>query len=146
MPGHFINHIFTAVVEQEVLENLPPPLAKRLVEELYRTQVRKSQVGPTSAFYSSCCIPTGMHGPTHTFWANLTPFTLQVKQVPMFNGMQEEIVVRICYVLRPLNCMGGDFIFKENELGQEMYLIEKGLVEPATDANIILTPPPCVFH
>jgi hypothetical protein len=66
-----------------------------------------------------------MHGPTHTFWANLTPFTLQVKQVPMFNGMQEEIVVRICYVLRPLNCMGGDFIFKENELGQEMYLIEK---------------------
>jgi hypothetical protein len=42
--------------------------------------------------------------------------------------------------------MGGDFIFKENELGQEMYLIEKGLVEPATDANIILTPPPCVFH
>ena len=56
MPGHFINHIFTAVVEQEVLENLPPPLAKRLVEELYRTQVN---------------------------------------QVPMFNGMQEEIVVRI---------------------------------------------------
>jgi hypothetical protein len=41
---------------QEVLENLPPPLAKRLVEELYRTQVN---------------------------------------QVPMFNGMQEEIVVRI---------------------------------------------------
>ena len=32
----------------------------------------------------------------------------QVKHVPMFNGMQEEIVVRVCYVLRPLNCMGGD--------------------------------------
>ena len=41
-------------------------------------------------------------------------------QVPMFNGMQEEAVVRICYALRPLACMEGDHIFKEGELGQEI--------------------------
>jgi CRP-like cAMP-binding protein len=73
----------------QVLENLPPPLAKLLMDELYRTQV---------------------------------------KSVPMFNGMQEEVVIRICYALRPLNCMEGDFIFKEGELGQEMYIMEKGAV------------------
>jgi hypothetical protein len=35
------------------------------------------QVVPTPAF--SSCIPTGMHGPTCTFWANLTPFTLAAR-------------------------------------------------------------------
>ena len=29
------------------------------------------EVGPTSAF--SSCVPTGIHGPTWIFWANLTP-------------------------------------------------------------------------
>ena len=33
------------------------------------------EVGPTSAFYS--CVPTGMHGPTCIFWANLTAFSLR---------------------------------------------------------------------
>jgi hypothetical protein len=28
------------------------------------------EVGPTSAYYS--CIPIGIHGPTRSFWANLT--------------------------------------------------------------------------
>jgi hypothetical protein len=32
-------------------------------------------VPPTSAFYSY--IPTGVHGPTCIFWANITPFSLQ---------------------------------------------------------------------
>ena len=37
------------------------------------------KVGPTYAFYS--CIPTGMHGPTCIFWANLTPFSRKVQYV-----------------------------------------------------------------
>jgi hypothetical protein len=36
---------------------------------------RTPEAGPTSAVYS--CIPTGMHGPTCTFRANLTPFSLK---------------------------------------------------------------------
>ena len=52
-------------------------------------QVRKPhqvgpEVGPTSAFYS--CIPRGMHGPTCTFWANMTPFSLQSWLPPKFQG------------------------------------------------------------
>jgi hypothetical protein len=31
------------------------------------------EVGPTSAFYR--CVPTGTHGPTCIFWANLTAFS-----------------------------------------------------------------------
>jgi hypothetical protein len=31
------------------------------------------EVGPTPAF--SSCTPTGMHGPTRVFWANLTPLS-----------------------------------------------------------------------
>ena len=43
----------------------PEPLSKKDA---------KSEVGPASAFCS--CIPTGMHGPTCIFWANLTPLSL----------------------------------------------------------------------
>ena len=34
------------------------------------------EVGPPSAFYR--CVPTGMHGPTCVFWADLTAFSLQM--------------------------------------------------------------------
>ena len=37
------------------------------------------EVGPTPAFH--ICIPTGMHWPTCILWANLTPFTLQNREV-----------------------------------------------------------------
>jgi hypothetical protein len=33
------------------------------------------EVGPTAAFCS--CLPSGAHGPTCIFWANLTPFSPQ---------------------------------------------------------------------
>jgi alkaline phosphatase D len=45
----------------------------RRVQLLLLDQVRK--IGPTSALYR--CVPTGMCGPTCTFWANLTPCSLQ---------------------------------------------------------------------
>ena len=35
---------------------------------------KSAQVGPSPAFYR--CVPTGMHGPTCIFWANLTDFSL----------------------------------------------------------------------
>jgi hypothetical protein len=45
------------------------------------SEVRKTlswpEVGPTSAFYRY--IPAGMRGPTCTFWANLTPFSLEAR-------------------------------------------------------------------
>ena len=51
-----------------------------------------------------------------------------VKNVPIFRGLQEEVVVRICYALKPLQTMQHEIIFKENQLGQDMYIIEKGTV------------------
>ena len=36
-------------------------------------------VGPTSALYSNCCSPTGAHGPTRGFWANVTPCSLRCR-------------------------------------------------------------------
>jgi hypothetical protein len=47
------------------------------------------EVGPTSAFYR--CIPTGMHGPTCIFWANLTPFSLKhLLRVPDYLWVVED--------------------------------------------------------
>ena len=52
-------------------------------QERERRQVGP-EVGPTSAFYS--CIPTGMHGPTCIFWANLTLFSLGLFLLPSAVG------------------------------------------------------------
>ena len=38
----------------------------------------EEKVGPTAAFYS--WMSTGMHGPTCTFWANLTTFSLPARR------------------------------------------------------------------
>jgi hypothetical protein len=64
---------------------LPVVSIHRLFEETRDgDQVRKNisswpRSWPTSAFYRR--IPTGMHGPTSIFWANLIPFSLQGKWV-----------------------------------------------------------------
>ena len=57
---------------------------------------------PTSALYS--CIPTGMHGPTSIFWANLTPFlpfTLQVDQ-PFIYSIPEAFF----FMIATFTCIG----------------------------------------
>ena len=51
-----------------------------------RPQVRKT-LGQLQAAFSSC-IPTGMHGPTCIFWANLTPFSLQGPSVAVLLGQR----------------------------------------------------------
>ena len=55
-------------------------------------QVRKApvgpEVGPTSAFYR--CAPTGMHGPTCTFWASLTPFSRKAQAPVMFVSPKQD--------------------------------------------------------
>ena len=67
-----------------IFDSLSHPLA---------AQVRKTlllvgpEVGPNSAFCS--CILTGMHGPTRIFWANLTPFSLQITS----NGTNATVTV-----------------------------------------------------
>eukprot|EP01051_Picozoa_sp_SAG22_P002455 SAG22_NODE_110_length_19679_cov_45.046527_7_plen_410_part_00 len=51
-----------------------------------------------------------------------------VQNVPLFRGLQEEAVVKICYALKPLHLPKGNNIFKESSLGQELFIIEKGMV------------------
>jgi hypothetical protein len=55
------------------------PLARATASPPTPSTVGKTQVGPeagpTAAF--SSCIPTGMHGPTRIFWADLTLCSLQ---------------------------------------------------------------------
>jgi hypothetical protein len=54
---------------------------------------------PTLAFYS--CIPTGTHGPTCIFWANLTPFWLQDDLDALLSAVAIALDVKI--ILTPLS-------------------------------------------
>jgi hypothetical protein len=62
-------------------------------------QVRKTPCWPRSwvnaAFYR--CIPTGMHGPTRIFWANLTPFSPQPPLVTRVGAAESALcIVNTC--------------------------------------------------
>ena len=57
-------------------------VAKKYLSENDAVSAQKS--GQLQPFYR--CIPTGMHGPTCIFWANLTPFSLQ-----SYNGGGQEV-------------------------------------------------------
>ena len=52
-------------------------------------QVRKTPSWPRSWANSSLsrCVFTGMHGPTCIFWANLTPFSLQLQSGDIFRSV-----------------------------------------------------------
>ena len=82
-----------------------------------------------------------MHGPTCTFWANLTPFSLQtifkeedlldklpdrmrmdlmkimydkiIGPVPFFVGLADEVITEVCQLTKPLTFPPGDVIIRE---------------------------------
>ncbi|KAG9401422.1 hypothetical protein AC1031_009284 [Aphanomyces cochlioides] len=53
----------------------------------------------------------------------------QLVKVPFFQHASDDILGMICMLLRQVVYMPNDFIFKEGEIGRELYMIAKGCVE-----------------
>ena len=50
-------------------------------------------------------------------------------QVAMFNNLEEGAITQICALIKPLKAMEGDMIYKNGEVGREIYIIIEGIVE-----------------
>jgi len=61
-----------------------------------------------------------------------------VINVPLFRGMPEQVVRNVCFKLKPYTALKGDVLFREGEVGREMYIIEMGEIE-ISRYNIVLT-------
>lgn len=51
-----------------------------------------------------------------------------ITKIPFFNGEDENFVSHVVSVLRPEFCVPNDYVFKENDTGNEMYFLIKGRV------------------
>lgn len=52
-----------------------------------------------------------------------------IVRVPLFQHLEEGAVRDICLAMKPMSVMHGEYIYKENQLGREMYVIEEGQVQ-----------------
>eukprot|EP01043_Picozoa_sp_COSAG02_P063986 COSAG02_NODE_9222_length_2285_cov_1.546661_2_plen_281_part_01 len=52
-----------------------------------------------------------------------------IVRVPLFCDLEEGAVRDICLAMKPMNVMQGEYVYKENQLGREMYVVEEGEVQ-----------------
>ena len=50
-------------------------------------------------------------------------------RVPLFQRLEEGAVRDICLAMIPMTVLHGEYIYRENQLGREMYVIEEGQVQ-----------------
>lgn len=61
-----------------------------------------------------------------------------LRQVPLFESLDDEAAAELCHLLESVDCKAGAFLFRAGERGDAMYLIERGKVRicvRATDGH-----------
>jgi len=61
-----------------------------------------------------------------------------LRQVPLFESLDDEAAEELCHLLESIDCRAGAFLFRAGEQGNAMYLIERGKVRicvRATDGH-----------
>jgi CRP/FNR family cyclic AMP-dependent transcriptional regulator len=51
-----------------------------------------------------------------------------LRQVPLFESLDDEAAAELCHLLESIDCKAGAFLFRAGEQGDAMYLIERGKV------------------
>ena len=50
-------------------------------------------------------------------------------KVPIFKDLDDDVICRICLLMKPMHVAKGEYVFKEKEAGREMYIIREGRVQ-----------------
>lgn len=50
-------------------------------------------------------------------------------KVPIFKDLDDDVICRICLLMKPLHVAKGEYVYREKELGREMYIIREGRVQ-----------------
>ncbi|PYJ89613.1 MAG: Crp/Fnr family transcriptional regulator, partial [Verrucomicrobia bacterium] len=51
-----------------------------------------------------------------------------LRQVPLFESLDDEAADELCHLLESLDCKAGAFLFRAGDEGNVMYIIERGKV------------------
>jgi CRP-like cAMP-binding protein len=58
-----------------------------------------------------------------------------VDTVPLFAGLDTEIISKLCVTLRPYQALADEYVYKQGEIGKELYIILHGRVEMSRDLH-----------
>lgn len=53
----------------------------------------------------------------------------QVENVPLFHGLSDQLVAKLCQLMKPVKSLKGDFVYREREICREFFIIEDGTIE-----------------
>jgi CRP-like cAMP-binding protein len=65
----------------------------------------------------------------HTACPHCLPLPRNAAQVAIFNGLQEQVIAKLCFAMKPYKAMKNDWIYREGEVCREFFIIEEGVVE-----------------
>src|SRR6266702_8161761 len=58
-----------------------------------------------------------------------------LRQVPLFESLDDEAAKKLCELLESLDCKANTFLFRAGEAGDAMYIIERGKVRICVQAT-----------
>ena len=58
-----------------------------------------------------------------------------VDTVPLFAGLDTEIISKLCVSLRPYQALADEYVYRQGEIGKELYIILQGRVEMSRDMH-----------
>ena len=58
-----------------------------------------------------------------------------IDMVPLFRGLEVEVLNQLCIAMKPFFAMAGDYVYRQGELGKDLFIIISGMVEMTRDSH-----------
>jgi voltage-gated potassium channel len=109
--------------------NIPGHLQKKVSD--YFNYIWKKRLGfDESVFLSS--LPQGLQNEVSV---HLKREILQ--KIPLFKGVSDEFLKEVSLHMRPIVCVPDEYVFKEDDIGHEMYFIIRGKLEVIMNEKVL---------
>lgn len=134
---HYMEHLYkmrTGYDVSEVLGDLPPRLQISLLNCMYREIIIRVPI-----FRGLQEEVTTSPPPTHACTRSPTASFENLTQSSDRRFLSTQVIAKICLKMKRIIAMQNDFVFVENTVGREMYVLERGEVELSRYDNYIGT-------
>jgi len=111
--------------------NIPISLQKRISD--YYAYIWKKKLGfDESVFLSS--LPQGLQNEVSVHLKREI-----LEKIPLFEGVSDEFLRDVSFHMRPIVCVPEECIFKENDIGNEMYFVIRGKLKVISNGKELST-------
>jgi voltage-gated potassium channel len=109
--------------------NIPVHLQKRVSD--YFIYIWKKRLGfDESVFLSS--LPQGLQNEVSVHLKREI-----LHKIPLFKGVSDEFLKEVSLHMRPIVCVPDEYVFKEDDIGHEMYFIIRGKLEVIMNKKVL---------